>query len=276
MPTATKCRPVCILALIWLAIIFARPAIAEDLVISGSGNPEYVISQLASAFNARQSAHRVAVPPSTGMAGGIRDVLEGRTSLARAGRPLTEAELAQGLVYVVLGREAIVVAGGAGVTARGITLEQLFEVYSGKITNWNALGGKPAPIRAIGKESTDSVRRQVAKYFKDLVLGDLVKVVHLDTHLIELLDRYPSSFTIMNRSALGACKTKVVYLALNGIEPSIENLANGSYPLVMEFGLLHKPNGLSPAAKAFLDFVRSPDGAKILRAHGVLVKGSGN
>ena len=262
-------------ALFVLLPFFVQPAFSEELVVPGSGNPEYVLGVLANAFNARQSIHRVVIPPSTGMAGGIRDVDEGRTTLGRAGRPLTEAELAKGLIYTPLGREAVVAVAGAGVEVPAISSEQLIGIFSGKITNWSSLGGKQAPIRVIGKESTDAIRRQLSKQFKDLVFADSVKVVHLDTYLIELLDRYPTSFAVMNLSALGACKTKVGVLALDGIQPSIENIANGSYPLVMEFGLIYKSGGLSPAGKAFIDFIRSPEGARIFRSHGVLVKNIG-
>lgn len=260
------------IALFAVSVLFTTPALSEELVIPGSGNPEFVLGELANAFNARQKTHRIVIPPSTGIAGAIRVVSEGISTLGRVGRPLTEAELAKGLVYLPLGREAVAVAAGAGVSVQAISSAQLADVFTGKITNWADLGGKPAPIRAIGKESTDAIRRQLTIQFKDLVYADSVKIVHLDTFLIELLDRYPTSFAVINRSALGACKTKVAILALDGVQPTVENVSNGSYPMLMEFGLIHKPSGLSPAGKAFVEFIRSPEGEKIFRTHGVLVK----
>lgn len=259
-----------------LAMFFAvSSASAEELVVPGSGNNEFVVRELAKAFNARQTQHRVTVPPSSGMAGAVRDVSEGVSSLGRVGRPLRDVELAKGLAYLPLGRDAIAVAGGAAVTARKISTEQLKAVFSGKITEWTALGGQQAPIRVIGKESTDAIRSQITAHFKDLAYADTVKIAHLDTHLLELLDRYPTSFAIINRSALGACKTKVVTLALDGVEPSLDNIANGRYPLIMEFGLIHKTTGLSPASKAFIEFIRSADGEKTLRSYGVVPKNTG-
>lgn len=44
-------------------MIAAGDVRAEDLVIPGSGNPEHLLKQMAKAFNARQSQHRVLVPP---------------------------------------------------------------------------------------------------------------------------------------------------------------------------------------------------------------------
>lgn len=272
MLKTTKMHMLKLLALISVTVFIAQPVFSEELIIPGSGNPEHVLGELANAFNARQTTHRIVIPPSTGMAGAIRDVSEGISTLGRTGRPLTEAELAKGLIYIPLGREAVAVAAGAGVTVRAISSAQLTDVFTGKIANWAVLGGKPAPIRVIGKESSDAIRRQLTTQFKDLVYADSVKVVHLDTFLIELLDRYPTSFTVINRSALGACKTKVAILALDGVQPSVENVGNGSYPLLMEFGLIHKAGGLSPAGKAFVEFIRSPEGVRIFRLHGVLTK----
>lgn len=258
------------------ALHWAGTASAEELVVPGSGNNEFVLAEIAKAFNSRQTAHRVIIPPSSGTAGAVRDVSEGISQLGRSGRPLKEAELAKGLTYLPIGRDAVTVVAGAAVTVRNISTEQLKAVFSGRITEWTALGGKAAPIRVIGKEGTDAIRSQITAYFKDLTYADSVRIAHLDTQLLELLDRYPTSFSIMNRSALGACKTKVVTLALDGVEPSLDNIANGRYPLTMEFGLIHKTSGLSPAGKAFIEFIRSPDGIKILRNQGVLPKTAGN
>lgn len=258
----------------WLALLTLTGfASAEELVIPGSGNPEYVLMQLAKAFNQQQNQHTVTVPPSTGTAGALRDVEAGTTSLGRVGRPLKEDERNKGITYLALGRDPVVFAAGAGVTARSITPAQAVDVYSGKLTDWRELGGNPGPIRAIGREPTDASRQAITRFikpFENIVYGENVKVVHLDPELITLLDRFPTSLGILNKSALGACSTKIVYLAFDGVEPTSENVEKGNYPLWLEIGLIYKPDALTPAAKAFLDFIQSPAGERILREHGVL------
>lgn len=256
-----------------VAATVTSAALAEDLVVPGSGSPEYILVQLADAFNRRQSAHRVTVPSSTGTAGALRDVGAGTASLGRVGRPLKEGERKDGLVYLALGRDLVVFAGGTQVAARGLTQAQVVAVYQGKITDWRELGGKPGPIRAIGREAADASRQainRVIRSFENIAFGENVKVVHLDPQMIELLDRFPTSLGFLNASALAACKTKIVRLALDGVEPAPENLANGRYPLWLEFGLIYKTDRLTPAGKAFIQFIQSPAGADILRAHGVL------
>jgi phosphate transport system substrate-binding protein len=247
-------------------------ALAERLEIPGSGNPEYALARLAEAFNARQAEHQVTVPGSIGTSGAVREVESGAASLARVGRPLKEDEAARGLVYVSLGRDPVVFAAGADVMVRSITSEQVLAVYSGKLTDWKDLGGKPGPIRAIGREVSDASRQAIGlhlKLFGEMEFPGNIKVVHLDPQLVELLDRYPTSLGFLNMSGLKACKSKVVHLAFNGVEPTVENMNAGRYPLWLEFGLIYKANALTPAGKAFLAFVNSPAGGDVLRGLGV-------
>ena len=260
-------------AALLLNVAFCTAVLADELVISGSGNPELVLRALAEAFGRQQTQHRVSVPPSTGTAGALRDVEAGAAVLGRVGRPLKSDELARGLVYVPLGRDPVTFVAGAGAGIKGVTQAQVLDAYSGRISNWRELGGKSGPIRAIGRESTDSSRQAInrsIKAFDSVKFGDDVKMVHLDPQMLELLDRYPGSLGFLNRSALAACKTPVVYLSLDGVESSPQNVGAGRYPLWLDFGLIHKSGSLTPAAKAFISFVQSSAGLSVLRGHGVL------
>jgi phosphate transport system substrate-binding protein len=246
---------------------------AETLIIPGSGNPEYVLRELAQAFNSQQKQHQVIIPPTTGTAGALREVTEGTASIGRVGRPLRETELSSGLAYHPLGRDPVVFVGGAGVSVRAVTRAQMVDVYTGKLSNWRDLGGKPGPLRVIGREGTDASRQAIArdiKAFSDMNFHESVKFVHLDTQMIELLDRFPTSIGFLNRSALSAAKTKLVVLALDSVEPNAENLASGRYPLWVEVGLIYKAGQLTEAGREFLKFVDSPTGMRLLRAHGLV------
>lgn len=256
---------------VWL-LLAAVPASAE-LTIPGSGNPEYVLGVLAREFGARQGSPRVVVPPSTGTAGAIRDVLAGKVEIGRVGRPPTDAERAKGVSYTPLGRDAVVFVAGAGVGVRGVTRNQMVDAYTGRITDWRELGAKQAPLRVIGREAGDASRSAVAVHipaFRDMVFGPAVKVVHLDPQMIELLDRFDTSLGMLNRSALHAARTKVVPLALEGMEPTPESLASGRYPIWIELGVIQKAGvQLGPEARAFVAYLKSADAARVLRDHGV-------
>ena len=263
----------CSVAVSLSAFALMPSASAETLVIPGSGNPEYILTVLANAYNTQQSEHRVIVPPTIGTSGALREVTEGTASMGRVGRPLKGKELNLGLTYRPIGRDPVSFVGGAGVTVSGITTQQAIDIFTGNISNWRDLGGKHEAIRAIGREKTDAslqaIMREI-KAFENLQYHDNVKLVHLDSQLIELLDRFPASFGFLNRSALSGAKTKLIALKLDSIDPSADNVDAGRYKLWTEIGLIYKESSLTPAGRSFLEFVASPYGAQLLRANGLL------
>ena len=256
-----------------LSMALFGAARAEELVIPGSGNPEFLLIQLANAFNSRQSQHRASVPAPNGTAGALRAIKEGSARIARVGRPPKDEERFPGLSYVPLGIDAVAFVVGADVSVRSITRTQAVDIYTGRLNDWRQLGGRSGPIRAVGRETTDASRAAIMreiKAFEKIVFGEDVKMVHLDPQLIALLDRYPTSFGFLNRSALHAAKTKVVPLALDAVAPTPENLESGRYPMWLELGLIYRADALTDAGRQFLDFVASPTGVRIMRVHGVI------
>ena len=260
-------------------LAFMPVASAETLVIPGSGNPEYIIRELANAYNKHQTQHQVVVPPTIGTSGALREVTEGTATMGRVGRPLKGKELSLGLTYRPIGCDPVAFVGGAGVTVSNISTQQAIDIFTGKVANWKELGGKPGAIRAIGREKTDASLQGIMRAinaFKNLQYHDNVKLVHLDTQLIELLDRFPASFGFLNRSALSAAKTKLIALQLDSIEPSAENVDSGRYKLWTEIGLIYKESSLTEAGRSFLEFIASPQGALLLRANGLLPSATQN
>jgi len=247
-------------------------AATTELSIPGSGNPEFALRKLADQYNATQSEIHVTIPISTGTAGALRDVETGTATLGRVGRPLKKSELDKGIVYLPLGRDPVVFVGGAEVTVRNLTEDQILKIYAGGITDWSALGGQPAHIRVIGREVTDASRRAIGsslKPFADMAFGEPVKVVNLDPEMVALLDRFPTSLGFLNTSALKVCSTPVVMLDYNGIVPSVENMKNGLYPFWIEFGLIYKPGSLTVEDRAFLDYLNTAAAQDLLRGLGI-------
>jgi phosphate transport system substrate-binding protein len=64
-------------------------------------------------------------------------------------------------------------------------------------------------------------------------------------------------------------KCKVKFLALDGAEPSKENIAKGKYPLFRPLYLMTQPNP-SPKVKKFLDWILSSEGQKIISEQGTV------
>jgi len=254
-------------------VVWPLPAAAEDLVVPGSGTPERLVRELAKAFNAAQSVHKVSVPVSSGSVGALLAIeTEGR-ALARYGRPLNEAETGRGLRQALFARDAVVFAVGRAVRLNGLSSAQLADIYSGKYTQWRELGDSPGPIRVLarppGESSLAIIQRQI-KPFDTLLVTAGARVMPSDPVMLNMLDTLPTSIGFAARSNLFDASTAVKPLALDGIMPTQENLANGKYPLVNTYALIYKESQLNAAARQFIEFVFSDAAHKILWANGAL------
>ena len=190
----------------------------------------------------------------------LRDVSEGSAALGRVGRALSAEESGRGLTYLP-GREPVVVVAGAGVTARHITATQLVDVYRGRITDWQALGGAPGPIRAIGREGVGCVAPGPATGSSGrwpTQFAASVKVVNLDPQLIELRPlpdqpRHPQSFRPRRPQDQGGVSPR-----RRRADPP--TTASGRHAAGIEFGLIYR-DGRLPAGRAFRTSSPRPRGA---------------
>ncbi|MDR0663938.1 MAG: phosphate ABC transporter substrate-binding protein, PhoT family, partial [Helicobacteraceae bacterium] len=57
-------------------------------------------------------------------------------------------------------------------------------------------------------------------------------------------------------------------LAINGVEPTIENIQNGSYPLIEEFYIVGKKNDISQNAQKLIDWFLSDQGQALIKDEG--------
>lgn len=248
------------------------PALAaETLVIPGTGSCEAILKELAGAFNAAHPGQEVVIPPSIGSGGGLRALVSDQCVLARVVVPL-DKKIDPKLSYRIFATDALVFAVGANVKVNNLTLSQLAEIFSGKITNWRDVGGPAAPVRVIIRDPRDSILRGIQFYFKEfqnIRFAPDSKVAYHDAEMVALLKKYQNAIGILAGSGLYAERSLKV-LALDGIAPDASNLKNGSYRATMSCALASKQGSLPELAHNFLDFVFSTEARAIIAAHGLI------
>jgi phosphate transport system substrate-binding protein len=252
---------------------FAIPAGAAELAVIGSGTSEKIVSLLADEFNAIQSAHRVTVPANIGAPATFEAIRKGKAFFGRIARAPDEAEAREGFRCMPFARDAAVFVVGEKVKVGNLAQQQVADIYAGRIADWRAVGAEPAPIRAIGRQSTESVLRSLRAglpAFRDVQFGPRVKIVQSDEQARDLLDTYGHGIAWGTLSNVALGKTGARPIALDGVVPSAANLANGKYKLATPYCFLYKGELREPVARSFLDFVFSSKGAEIIRKHGLL------
>ena len=239
------------------------------LVIPGTGDSQILLHKLAQLYTKNHPGITVEIPESVGSGGGIRSVLTGKNEIARVARPLTEKESGQGLKSRVFALAPIVFAVHPGVAGvENLSLEQIIGIYSGKIPQWDALGGA-GKIYAMNREEGDSSRivlENLIPGLKEIVVPDGATVYSTPEALQTLL---ASPNTIGYLPMPVAIGTGLRVLRVQEVAPSAANVRQKKYQFVVPFALVWKET-LSPRAQDFLDFLSSPAARKLMLENGAI------
>ncbi len=247
--------------------------LAEQLVIPGTGANEVILQELAAAFNAENPAHEVLVPPSVGSGGGIRLVGTGENSLGRVARSFKDDELHYGLEHLPFAKDMVIFAVGPKVGIKNLSKQQLADVFSGKVENWQQVGGNDERVRLLIREEGDSsllMIRQNLESFKNITFSDRAKVLFHDYEMVNALNKYTTVIGWLTHSSLKEVTSSVSAIAIDNIDPSQENVYDGTYFLTGEYSLVYKKENLDRLAREFLDFIFSKKGSRILVRRGLI------
>lgn len=105
---------------------------------------------------------------------GVNSLLNGQLAFSLSSRPLIDEEYQQAaqrslsLTQIPVAIEGLAVVVHPALNLPGLTLEQLRDIYLGKVTNWQQLGGANLPITAL---SPDPTTGGMVNFFVEQVLG---------------------------------------------------------------------------------------------------------
>ena len=233
----------------------------------GSTSMEKVIGALGEAFMEANPDVTFTYNP-TGSGTGIQAVAEGRCDIGLSSRALKEDEKASGLVETILSYDGIAIIVNPENPVNDLTLTQIADIYTGKITNWSEVGGSDAEIVLIGREAGSGTRsgfeeivdvKDACLYRQELSsTGDVIATVAQNPGAI-------------GYASLASVKDTVKAVQVEGVTPSEDTVKDGSYAIQRPFVLVTKEGvTLSEAAQAFFDYATSPDAAPVITAAGVV------
>lgn len=232
----------------------------------------------AEEFNLMQGSYRVNVK-SGGSGVGIVDLAEGRADIAMTSRDLKPQERQRyesprtRFAEQVIGYDAICLVISPAVYDFGVTAltrDQVRRIYSGSIVNWAELGGPNMEIFAIGRRPGSGTRDT----FNEIIMGsreaETPGVAYDSGESSEVkfsTQRSDNAIGYMGYSFVMRGDARVI--SLDGIDPTIENIKNGSYPLARKLYFVTLGQ-TSPGAGAFIDYILSPEGQQIAIDNGFI------
>jgi phosphate transport system substrate-binding protein len=252
---------------------------ANSLQIKGSDTMVNLGQAWAEAFMKQNPGSSIAVTGG-GSGTGITALINNTCDIAEVSREMKQSEIeliaSKGMapkkIIVALDGLAVVVSPANKISE--LTIDQLADVFTGKIKNWKELGGRDAKIVLLSRE----VNSGTHVYFKEHVLrhgkADGKEEFAAEALLLSSSQAIADEVS-QNQDAIGyygmgyiTAKEKALKVAKDKNSPSeaptMENVISGAYPISRPLLMYTKgdPQGL---AKTFIEYVLSPDGQQVVK-----------
>ena len=234
------------------------PASGGQIVLTGSSTMAPLAAEIAKRFESLHPGVRVDVQAG-GSSRGVADVRRGHNDIGMASRALKDAEA--GLFAFTIAQDGIglIVHGDNPVPA--LSDDQVVAIYTGEISNWQAVGGPDAPITVVHKAEGRSTLELFLHYFglknsqvrPQVVIGDNeqgIKTVAGNPGAIGYVSIGTAAYDV-------AHGVPIRLLPVGGVAATIENVKNGTFPISRPLNLVtaRPPDGW---AARFVEFARSP------------------
>mgnify|MGYP006048880865 FL=1 len=173
-----------------------------------------------------------------------------------------------------VGREAFVFFVNKKNPINSLTLDQIRGIYSGEITNWSQVGGNDEDIRAFQRPQ-DSGSQTALQYLMgdtpimeaptDDVVSGMGGIINEVAQYKNYKNAIGYTFRYYSTEMVGNDEIKL--LAIEGIEPTKENIRNDSYPITSEFYAITAGTE-NPNVDKLLQWILSPQGQQLVEKVG--------
>lgn len=241
---------------------------AGTVRLAGSTSMEEYVSGLAEVFMDRYPGVTVTVE-YIGSSAGAEAVISGSAHIGNLSRKISEEEKREGLVENPVAVDGIVICVDGANTVTELTLQQLREIYTGRITSWNEVGGAELPVVTVGREAGSGTRDA----FEELlgISGQCVYANEMDSAgaVLARVSRTPGAIGYLS---LDGADDTIRIMALDGTVPDAESIRSGAYPLSRDYIMVTKGgiSGQSKLIQDWFEFVYGKEGQEIAEMAGLV------
>ncbi len=211
---------------------------------------------------------------------GYVKLIEGKTDLIVVTEPSAEElQLAKDnnveLVVTKVVNEGFVFYANIKNPVSNLKLEEVVDIYSGKINNWDEVGGNKSKIIPYQRPvNSGSQTGMLSLVMKGVPLREptTVEMVESMGGIIDAVANYDNNIDGLGYSYYYYANImygtpKIKFLAINGVEPTYETIENETYPLMTAYYIVTRKDA-SEKVQKFKDALLSSEGAKVAREAG--------
>lgn len=259
----------------------APAARAQSRAIQNKGSDTLVNLALAWAENYRTVAPDVAIAVTGGGSGtGIAALINGTVDIANASREMKENEIEDARkngiepVEHIVAYDALAVIVNQANPVSQLTIDQLADIFTGRVTNWREVGGRDAPIILVSRETNsgthvyflEEVVRKGNKENTD-VFAPQTLLMPSSVGITSEVQRNPNAIGYDGLGYTDPAHERLIAVARDAaspyVAPSVATGADGSYPISRAL-YMYTVADPGPTINAYLDWVRGPEGQQIV------------
>ncbi|MEI8133260.1 MAG: phosphate ABC transporter substrate-binding protein PstS family protein, partial [Leptolinea sp.] len=255
----------------------AASALSGQLQLAGSTTVQPLAEKLAAEFTKANTGVKIDIQGG-GTSVGITSAGDGTVEIGNASRALKDEEKKKypDLKEITIAFDGIAVVVNPNVKLDGLTRDQIRDIFSGKVTNFKDVGGPDAPITIVSREEGSGTRTA----FEDLVMlakdanGKDVKTPIFEKAILQQSNGQIRTTIATTENSIGYLSfgfldSSIKALKFDGIEPTVANVKNNTYKVSRPLNMLTKGDP-KPLAKAFIDYILSDEGQKLVVAEGYM------
>lgn len=203
---------------------------------------------------------------------GVKDVQTGKSQFAANARAPLPGAIDAGTTYYKAAKDGMAIIVSKKNKVKNLSIAQLGDIFSGKVTNWNQVGGSDAPIEVNGRDAAGGQYN----FFRDAVLGgkDLqIGNKHPNDGLVaSAVSNSPNAIGYLGQGFVKTGK-KVKYklVTLNRVPLNETTVRKGKYPLWRFLYLVTPNTTLAPPVKKLIAWLlTSYDAGQAFRKAGAV------
>lgn len=255
--------------LLFTAVVLAMPK--QRITIKGSDTMVILVQRWTEMYPDKANTEFQVTGGGSGT--GIAALINGTTDICSSSRPIKKDEVAQlEKKFGYKGLEIRVAMDGLAIyvqksnSIKQLTMAQIKDIFTGKVTNWKQVGGKDSKILLYSRENNSGTY----EFFKEHVLNKqdfAASAQHMagTAALINAVSKDPNGIGF--GGAAYAKNVKAIPVAKDAnskaVSASVSTIHNGEYPIsrFLYFYLNTKPSG---NVKKFVDWIISSAGQKVV------------
>jgi phosphate transport system substrate-binding protein len=247
-------------------VVFA----ADPIVIKGSTTVLPIAQGTLEAFMKKNPGVQISLSGG-GSGEGIKALIDKTTNIATSSREIKKEEIAlaetKGVKPVahVVANDAIIPIVHPKNKVTNLSIDQLSQIYQGKITNWKEVGGEDLKIVVISRDSSSGTFESWDHFvMKKAKVTPKAQMLASNGALVTAVakNRYAIAYL-----GLGYVNKSVKPLQVDGIMGSVETALSKKYPMSRELYMYTNGEPTGDVAK-FIAFVKSAEGQKIVVKEG--------